>query len=102
MATLAHFTINSISSALNFLPLKVRNILVTGGGLRNNFLMKNLKEKLDINFIEEKDVNINSDFIESEMIAFLSARSLYKLPITFPQTTGVQEATIGGKIYYYK
>ena len=37
-----------------------------------------------------------SDFVEAELIAYLSARSLNKLPITFPNTTGVDKALTGG------
>ena len=42
-----------------------------------------------------------NDYIESELIAYLSARSIYKLPITFPSTTGVLRPLSGGKLYNY-
>ena len=89
MATLAEFTVVSIVNSLNFLPEKVKNILVTGGGYKNNYLMKRLKERLNINFINENEIDIKFDYIESELIAFLSARSLYHLPFTFPNPTGI-------------
>ena len=101
MATLAELTIESIVIALNFLPEKINNILVTGGGCRNNYLMKQLKDRLNINFINENEIDIKFDYIESELIAFLSARSLYNLPFTFPTTTGISEMSSGGKVYNY-
>jgi len=101
MATLAEFTIVSIVNSLNFLPERVKNILVTGGGYKNNYLIKQLKERLNINFINENEIDIKFDYIESELIAFLSARSLYNLPFTFPTTTGISEVSSGGKIYSY-
>ena len=99
MATLAEFTIESIVISLNFLPDKINNILVTGGGCRNNYLMKRLIERINVTFINEDQIDINFDYIESELIAFLSARSIYNLPFTFPTTTGISESSSGGKIY---
>ena len=63
--------------------------------------MKQLKDRLKVNFINENEIDIKFDYIESELIAFLSARSLYNLPFTFPTTTGISEASSGGKIYSY-
>ena len=99
MSTLADFTIESITFSIKSLSKKINNIIVTGGGCRNKYLMKSLREKSDANFIEEKHVNFNFDFIESELIAYLSARSLYNLPFTFPSTTGISKPSSGGKIY---
>ena len=101
MATLAEFTIESIIVALDSFPERIKNILVTGGGYRNNYLMKSLKERLNATFIYENEINIKFDYIESELIAFLSARSLYNLPFTFPTTTGISKAASGGKVYSY-
>ena len=99
MATLAELTIESIIMAFNYLPKKTKTILITGGGYKNSYLMKCLKERLDIKFLNEDELGIQFDYVESELIAFLSARSLYKLPFTFPSTTGTSGASSGGKIY---
>ena len=40
-----------------------------------------------------------TDFVESDLIAYLAARSFYKLPITFPQTTGTTKPLSGGTLY---
>ena len=101
MATLAEWTVETIVASINHLPKKVDNILITGGGYRNINLMKRLKDKLKINFITEDQVRINFDYIEAELIAYLSARSIYKLPITFPSTTGVSKPASGGELYKY-
>ena len=61
--------------------------------------MKQLKNHLPVNFINEKEIGLNFDYIESELIAYLSARSIYKLPFTFPSTTGVSKPLSGGKLY---
>ena len=46
-----------------------------------------------------KDFNFSGDMIEAELIAFIAVRSLKNMPYTFPTTTGVKQASSGGKIY---
>jgi len=101
MATLAELTVETIVTSLEFLPKKVENIIITGGGYRNIHLMDRLKDKLKIEIFNEKQIGLNFDYIEAELIAYLSARSIYKLPFTFPSTTGVSKPSSGGKLYKY-
>ena len=49
--------------------------------------------------IMEKEFGIPIDTVNAEVSAFLSARTVYSLPITFPTTTGVPEPMCGGEIY---
>ena len=99
MATLAELTVESIAISLKFLPHKIKNIIVTGGGYRNIHLMNRLKDRLKIEILNEKQLGINFDYIEAELIAYLSARSIYNLPFTFPSTTGVSKPSSGGILY---
>ena len=99
MATFAEFTVESVASGIDLLPKKINNILITGGGYKNIYLMQRLKERLKINLIYETELGLNFDYIEAELIAYLSARSIYKLPFTFPSTTGVSKPLSGGKFY---
>tara|TARA_A100001015_G_C15042282_1_gene740571 strand:- start:1876 stop:2934 length:1059 start_codon:yes stop_codon:yes gene_type:complete len=99
MATLLEYTTESIATSLNLLPKKISNLIITGGGYRNHYLMKKLRERLDINVIDEKKSKLNFDYIEAELIGYLSARSIYKLPFTFPSTTGVSKPSSGGGLY---
>jgi anhydro-N-acetylmuramic acid kinase len=101
MATLAEFTVETIATSLLFLPKTINSILITGGGYRNIHLMKRLKNKLKLKFLNEEQLGINFDYIESELIAYLSARSIYNLPITFPHTTGILKPSSGGKLSNY-
>ena len=52
-----------------------------------------------LNFLDEKELGIEFDYIEAELIAYLSARAIYKLPFTFPSTTGVSKPLSGGKLF---
>ena len=99
MATLAEFTIETIMTSIKLLPKKIKSILITGGGCRNAYLMKRLKDKLKLKVYKETQLGINFDYIEAELIAYLSARSIYELPYTFPSTTGVSKPSSGGKLY---
>jgi anhydro-N-acetylmuramic acid kinase len=101
MATLAELTVETIVASLELLPKKVKNIIITGGGYRNIHLMDRLKDKLKMKIFNEKQIGINFDYIEAELIAYLSARSICKLPFTFPSTTGVSKPSSGGKLYKY-
>ena len=101
MASLLQFTIESIIISINALPKKVKSILVTGGGHKNTHLMNLLRKRLDIKLLNEDEINIELDYVESELIAFLSARSIYNLPYTFPSTTGVSKLSTGAKFFSY-
>ena len=103
MATLTDFTVETIATSFVFLPKKVQQIIITGGGYRNINLINRLRDRLKIKILNEKQLGINFDYIEAELIAYLSARSIYNLPITFPKTTGVLKPSSGGELYkFYK
>tara|TARA_A100001015_G_scaffold310795_1_gene412829 strand:- start:5463 stop:6521 length:1059 start_codon:yes stop_codon:yes gene_type:complete len=101
LATLAELTVDAIATSFRFLPKKVNSMIISGGGCRNTYLINRLKEKLNLKFIDEKQLGIDFDYIESELIAYLSARSIYNLPISFPSTTGVSKPLSGGKVYNF-
>ena len=69
---------------------------MTGGGRKNNFLVKTIKEKLKIPIKPIDDFGINGDFVESQAFAYLAIRSYLKLPISFPETTGCKKPCTGG------
>ena len=96
-ATLTEYTsqiiISSLRSAKNF----EKKIILCGGGRKNDFLVKKLrKENNNIKLIDE--YGVNGDFVESQAFAYLAIRSYLKLPITFPETTGVKQPCLGGDV----
>ena len=98
MATLCEFTAESISLSIKNLIHKPNIILVAGGGRHNKFLLKRIKKKTNINIVTSDQYNINGDYIEAELIAYLAIRHLNNLPSTFSSTTGTKYPTICGKI----
>ena len=96
IATLSELTAETIYFSIKQLPKKIKTIIISGGGQHNNFILKQLRLKIDAKIIIANDLNMPGDLIEAELISFLAARSHYNLPITFPSTTGVKEPMRGG------
>ncbi len=102
--TLTDFTASIIgeelSSYLKNSKEKIQNILLCGGGRKNKILIKKIEENLISNTKMKliDDYQIDGDFIESQAFAFLAIRSILKLPITFPGTTGCKKPCTGGEL----
>ncbi len=94
LATLAFITSNLILSFLN--EKNIKNILVSGGGRKNNTILGYLKGRA----INIDKVNIDGDFVESQSFSYIATRSVNDLEITFPETTGVKIASKGGEFLY--
>ena len=104
VTTLTDFTASVIGEELS-LSIKnskerIQNVLLCGGGRKNKVLIKKIKKfsTPKINFKLIDDYNINGDFIESQAFAFLAVRSVLRLPISFPNTTGCKKPCIGGEL----
>ena len=104
VTTLTDFTASIISEELSLslrdLKDMVQDVLLCGGGRNNKMLIQKIKENLssDINLKQIDDYKIDGDFIESQAFAFLAIRSVLKLPISFPNTTGCKKPCTGGKL----
>ncbi len=70
-----------------------------GGGQHNQHLFNRIKNSFSFKVSKASDIGISADFIEAELIAYLAARSIKNLPITFPSTTGVRVPCIGGQVH---
>ncbi len=101
VTTLTDFTASILGDELSLsLKNKVEDILLCGGGRKNKVLINKIKKYLSpgINLKLIDELNINGDFIESQAFAFLAVRSILKLPISFPNTTGCKLPCSGGKL----
>ena len=95
-ATLSAFTAYAVLKAAQQLPAAPLRWLVCGGGRYNRVLMANLRITLDALVEPVEAVGWQGDDMEAQAFAFLAVRSLYGLPISYPQTTGVKKPTAGG------
>jgi anhydro-N-acetylmuramic acid kinase len=71
-------------------------IVVAGGGANNPALMKSIAADASAPVTPAADLGWSPDFLEAEAFAYLAARSLRRLPLTFPSTTGVPTPMTGG------
>ena len=101
-ATLVAFTTEAIAHAVTFFPAQSDKWLVTGGGRHNPTLMRELSERLGKVVQPVENIGWNGDAIEAQAFAFMAVRSLLKLPLSFPATTGVSEAMTGGDLHHPK
>ena len=100
-ATLTALTAQSIvEQAHAFMPSIPSSWIITGGGAFNPSLVKAFKLLLPEANIQTADqVGWDIAYLEAQGLAFLAARSLFHLPISLPQTTGVEIPTSGGVLH---
>ena len=95
-------TVNSIVEKLKILKSKFNLVLVSGGGRKNIFIVESILRKMSkINIKIEKIDNYkyNGDFVESQMFGYIAVRSVKKLAISSPSSTGVRKTISGGILY---
>jgi len=101
-STITDFTSNIIASKLlseiSKSNLKITKIILCGGGRKNKTLIGRIKKHCgkEVKFETTDDYGFDGDFVESQAFAFLAIRSFFKLPISFPNTTGCKSPSTGG------
>lgn len=98
-ATLAAFTVESVVAALRHVPQHPARWLVTGGGRRNGFFMRQLTERLGVAVEPVESVGWDGDFLEAQCFGYLAVRSIAGLPLSLPTTTGVPYPMLGGELH---
>ncbi len=101
--TSSNFTIYSIINLIsNKICKDINEVIFTGGGRKNKFILNSLRNlKKDIKFSIIDDYKLNGDLIEAQMFAYIGVRSLKKLILSSPKTTGVKISLSGGKLYKF-
>ncbi|SHI30854.1 anhydro-N-acetylmuramic acid kinase [Wenxinia saemankumensis] len=97
-ATLTAFTAAAVGRGLDLLRERPVRLIVCGGGRRNPALMDALRIRAGVEPVPAEEVGWRGDFVEAECFAFLAARTLRGLPISFPGTTGAPRPLQGGRI----
>jgi anhydro-N-acetylmuramic acid kinase len=98
LATLVAFTAEAIATARPLLPASPRHWLLAGGGARNTTLVEAIGRALGEPVVYAEEIGWSGDHLEAEAFAYLAVRSLKKLPLTFPGTTGVKQPLSGGRL----
>lgn len=97
-ATLSAFTASAVAKALDLLPERPKQLIVSGGGRHNPTIMAMLEQRAGVKAISADTFGWRGDAVEAECFAFLAVRTLRGLPISFPATTGVPKAQTGGRL----
>ena len=98
--TLARLTAEAIFFASDLLPCKPELWIICGGGRKNEMMMSDLGElakQSGSTVISAEQAGFDGGAMEAEAFAYLAIRSLKNLPLTFPDTTGCEAPTAGGK-----
>ena len=70
--------------------------VVAGGGRRNRTLMSMMAGLVENAVVPAEAIGLDGDSLEAEAWAYLAVRSMLRLPITFPGTTGVSRPITAG------
>jgi anhydro-N-acetylmuramic acid kinase len=104
-ATITNFTAYLIAKGIehsNGSNKKAIKYLICGGGRKNKFLIQSIKNylvnKTNISLDVIDEYSCDGDYIESQAFGYLAIRSCLNLPISFPETTGCDMPTVGGKL----
>lgn len=97
-ATLTAFTAASAAQSLCHCPQRPQKIFVAGGGRRNPTLMKLLAEYSGVAVVSVDELGWDGDALEAQGFAYLAARVMRGLPLTFPGTTGIAAPATGGRV----
>ncbi len=93
---LTNFSVQAIARSADLLPEQPVRWIATGGGRHNDYMMDLLGKALDGRMVMAEDCGFDGDAIEAQAFAYLAVRSLKRMPISFPGTTGVSEPLTGG------
>jgi len=104
-ATLAEFTVISITEAINQHAFNKNGtdtgeVIVCGGGTRNSFLMERLREHLKPGEVKTTDeLGLPADWVEAVAFAWLAKETLANRPGNVPDVTGASHPVVLGGIY---
>lgn len=97
--TLAAVSAEAILKSVEHLPAQPKLWIIAGGGRKNPHILRDLEDgaaKIGAQVVRAEDTGLRGDFVEAEAWAYLAVRSLKKLPLTFPTTTGCRVPVSGG------
>jgi len=98
--TLTKFTVKSIAINVENIAKKIDEIIVTGGGAKNKFMMELLKSELKYKIINSEKIGINPSAKEAIAFAFLAYLNIAQISGNIPSVTGAKKEVILGNISF--
>ena len=101
LATLTEFTARAIAKSYqDFLPIFPEEVLVSGGGSRNRYLMERLQDLLAPAIVQRTDAfGLSADSKEAIAFAILGYLRFKERAGNLPSVTGAKRSVLLGKIY---
>ncbi|MFA5454437.1 MAG: anhydro-N-acetylmuramic acid kinase [Sulfurimonas sp.] len=97
-ATLLELTVKSIANEVKKSMAEL--LIVCGGGGRNVYLMKRLKEELSgVEIVLSDEHGVSSEFMEAMAFAWLAHERMHKKCVKISSVTGASKDSILGAIY---
>ena len=97
IATLTEFTARSIARDIS--RYNLQKVFVSGGGLKNTFLMKRLETLTKINFVSFETLGIDPDLKEAVLFAYLGEMRLLKKELNLQNITGCKRKCVLGGLW---
>jgi len=99
-ATLAELTATSIAQCLKFLPEKIDEIYICGGGCHNHHLLARLRALLPgMPVATTETLGLSPDWVEAAAFAWLAHQTLAGRAGNLPSVTGARHPVLLGGIY---
>lgn len=98
-ATLTAFIAQTLKKSSQFLHNQPKQWILIGGGIYNPTLVQMIKKAFQESVKTALELNWENDTLNAQGYAFLAARCIAGLPISYPDTTGAYEAVTGGQIF---
>jgi anhydro-N-acetylmuramic acid kinase len=97
-ATLLALTVRSIANEVK--QFDIKKLLVCGGGVRNIYLMEQLKEALPkVEVSSTENYGVNADNMEAMIFAWLAHKRLENETVNLKMVTSAKKNTILGAVY---
>lgn len=97
-ATLTEFAAAAIERGAAYFPAPAVQWFVTGGGRHNPAIMQALRRRF-LQVFPVESLGWAGDALEAQAFAFLAVRSLKRLALSLPTTTGAIRAVTGGALH---
>jgi anhydro-N-acetylmuramic acid kinase len=97
LATFTAYTARSIADARRFLPREVNEVLICGGGAKNQTLMRMLREAWGSTPVRSVEtLGWNPRALEAVAFAVFAYQTVHGVPCNLPSVTGAKRAVVLG------
>lgn len=97
LTTAAEFTVRTIVLAISGFQ-GVDEVIVSGGGAHNGYLMERLRELLKQRVVTSAEFGLDVDAKEAVLFAVMAYESYHGQPCNIPSATGARRAVMLGKL----